>query len=225
MLSNKLVTTTIADSATESGVIDKRGYASGLLHIPAGLEGTSFTFKVSDAADGTFTALKDATGNAVSIIGLGSSADIRPLPSELAAVRYFKIVADTAQSGALALKINLQESGSASTGGGVTGRRSDAYSAILTVADATSVQTVKAAVSGKSIYITDISISVDTAGWVLLQDDTGTPNTIIAKKYLPANSVWTKSYITPKKVASGKLVNVLAQNAGNITVDMDGYVV
>lgn len=104
-------------------------------------------------------------------------------------------------------------------------RRSDAYEAIASTANATTAQVVKAAVTNKSIYITDIVISTDTAGWVLIQDTAGTPNVIIGKKYLPANSVWSKTYVIPKQVANGNGVNVLAQNAGNISIDMNGYAI
>lgn len=109
--------------------------------------------------------------------------------------------------------------------GSVPMRRSDSYEAELETADATTAVTVKAAVSSKSIYITDISISTDTAGWVKIQDSAGSPATIIAKKYLPANSVWSKTYVNPKQVVNGNAVKVLAQNAGNVSVDMNGYAI
>lgn len=103
------------------------------------------------------------------------------------------------------------------------GRRIDSYEATLLTANATTAQTVKAAVTSKSIYITDIIISTDTAGWIRIEDEDAT--TILIRKYFPANSIWSKSFITPKKAVSGKAVKVIAENAGNISVDMNGYAI
>lgn len=89
---------------------------------------------------------------------------------------------------------------------------------------ATSAQTVKAAVSSNYLYITDISISVDTAMSVKLQDNTGTPIMAVARKFLPANSVWTKNFKTPIKIAVGKSLDaVCSASSGNVTTDIGGY--
>lgn len=103
------------------------------------------------------------------------------------------------------------------------GRRVDAFDTGVETADATTAVAVKAAVTNKSIYITDIVISGDTAGWVKIQDTDGT--VIIRKKYFPANFTWSKSYHTAKKVVNGKGVNVICENAGNLSVDIDGYAI
>lgn len=106
-------------------------------------------------------------------------------------------------------------------------RRADAFNntpAELTAS--TSAQSVKAGTASKSIYVTDISVSVDVAMWVKFQDDTGTPVQIIGKKYLPANSVWSKHYSTPKQVPTGKALNIVCSvSSGNVSVDLDGYVI
>ena len=91
---------------------------------------------------------------------------------------------------------------------------------------ATTAQTVKVTVPSKAMYLTDISISVDAAMWVQLQDDSTDPLILVPKKYLPANSVWTKQYRTPKKVAVGKALNLLCSvSSGNVSVEVDGYAI
>lgn len=103
------------------------------------------------------------------------------------------------------------------------GRRIDAFEATLLTADATTAVSVKALTASKSHYITDIVISTDTAGWIRIEDTDAT--TIMPRKYFPANSIWSKSYVTPKKVTTAKAILVLAQNAGNISVDINGYTI
>jgi hypothetical protein len=109
---------------------------------------------------------------------------------------------------------------------GVTPFRSTiAFEASVQTANATSAVLVLAATLGKSIYITDIVISTDTLGWILLQDNAETPNIIIGKKYFTANSIWGRSYETPKQVIANNQLNVLAQNSGNISIDVNGYII
>lgn len=102
-------------------------------------------------------------------------------------------------------------------------RRSDAFDSALATADATTAVLVKALTLSKAIYLTDVAISTDTAGWVQLEDTDGT--IVVSRKYLPANCVWSKSYVTPKLMVTAKGLYVKAQNAGNITVGVNGYVI
>lgn len=104
-------------------------------------------------------------------------------------------------------------------------QRSDAFLAIYNSSDASTAAQVKAATSAKSIYLTDIVISVDTAMNVKIQDDTGTPVIYIEPLYLPANSVWSKTFTTPIKWASNKPMMVKASVSGNISVTATGYVI
>lgn len=104
------------------------------------------------------------------------------------------------------------------------GRRSDAFNVAVEFTASTTPQSVKALTSDKSHYITDISVSVDSAMWVQLVDTDGT--FITGKKWLPANSVWSKHYKTPKKVVLSKAIMLdCSVSAGNVSVDVDGYTI
>lgn len=99
------------------------------------------------------------------------------------------------------------------------------FQATITSANASSATLVKAATESKSIYITDLIISSDTALNAQLQDNTGTPVVLMEQIYLPANSVFSKQFKTPIKVASGNQLNIITSGAGNISVTVTGYVI
>lgn len=101
-------------------------------------------------------------------------------------------------------------------------RRADAVQATITSSDATSATQVVAKVAAKNIYVTDVVISVDTAMSVQLQDDAG-PAVLMEQIYLPANSVWSKTFSTPLLVATNQDLDVIASLAGNISVTVTGY--
>lgn len=101
----------------------------------------------------------------------------------------------------------------------------DCFQATITSANATSATQVKAKTASKSIYITDIVISTDTAMNIQLQDDTGTPVVLMEQMYFPASSIWSKTFVVPLKVATNKDLNVIASASGNISVTVTGYVI
>jgi len=103
-------------------------------------------------------------------------------------------------------------------------RRSDAFQAVKTSADAQSATEIKAATTGKRIYITDIIISTDTALNLQIQDDASTPIVLIEDLFLPANSVFSKSFKIPLRTTAGQALDVIASAAGNISVSVAGYV-
>jgi len=105
-------------------------------------------------------------------------------------------------------------------------RRADAFEAVLESANVTSATAVVAAPSNtnQSIYITDVTISTDTIGWIKLQDNAGSPNTIVPKKYFNTNGHYTHTYAVPKRIIAGNALNVIAQNAGNVSVEVNGYI-
>lgn len=105
------------------------------------------------------------------------------------------------------------------------GRRDDAFQAIYNSADASTAASVKAATAAKSIYITDIVISVGSAMNVTMQDNAGTPIVAIEPLYMPANSVWSKTWKTPIKLATNVALMVKASTSGNISVTATGYVI
>lgn len=104
-------------------------------------------------------------------------------------------------------------------------RRSDAFRATITSADATSSTVVKAKTAAKRIYVTDLIISVDTAMNVQLQDDAGSPEVLMEQIYLPANSVFSKVLSTPIMLAVNQDLRVITSASGNISVTVLGYVI
>lgn len=105
----------------------------------------------------------------------------------------------------------------------VTGYDStDSFSTTFTTADATTAQTVKAATSGKSIYITDILFSSGTTMNFLLQDGDGTA--IVYPVYTTANYPQKIDFSTPLKVTLSKALQIKTSAAGTITVTISGYV-
>jgi hypothetical protein len=94
---------TIADGGTTTDVIDigTSGFLSGA-KFPAMTTDTSVAVHVCEKRDGTFTALEDGAGNAVTIACATSGVSAAEV-SNITAVagwRYFKLVAGSAQSGA-----------------------------------------------------------------------------------------------------------------------------
>ena len=87
--------------------------------------------------------------------------------------------------------------------------------------NATAGSVVKAATSGKSIYITDIIVSAGQAGEVWLKDSSGT---IFGPVYLAANGNLTKSFSTPVVVTEGSGLTVQTDGAIHISLQVNGYV-
>lgn len=97
------------------------------------------------------------------------------------------------------------------------------FEVIYDASSAVAQQTVQAATTGKSIFLTDITISTDTAQSVKLVDVGG--GTIVARKFLPANGTWSKQYKTPKSVLVGSgLYIICSGGTGNVTVEAGGYI-
>ena len=94
---------------------------------------------------------------------------------------------------------------------------------IYNLADASTAAQVIAGVASTNIYLTDIIISVGSAMNVTIQDNTGTPVVAIEPLYMPANSVFSKTFSVPIKIATGKDLNVKASTSGNISVTATGY--
>lgn len=103
------------------------------------------------------------------------------------------------------------------------GRRDDAFQATITSADATTAVAVKTATAAKKIYVTELIISVGAAMAVRLQDSA--PLVLMNDIYLPANSVFSKTFATPLMVGTNLPLNVKASVAGNISVTALGYVI
>ena len=82
-------TATIANGAAVSGAIDLRGYAGGLIRMPAAWTAAHVGFQVSDATAGTYVPLYDRDGALVTINVAVSRA--YPLPAEAFGARYVKL--------------------------------------------------------------------------------------------------------------------------------------
>lgn len=102
-------------------------------------------------------------------------------------------------------------------------RRADAFQSQVSSADASGTVAVKAATAAKSIYITDLNLSVNTAMNVKFQD--GTAAILIPTMYLPGSATWSKSFITPIKVPGTDAFNVVSSASGSITIVAAGYVI
>lgn len=102
----------------------------------------------------------------------------------------------------------------------------EAFQATITSANATTATTIKAnATASTSIYITDLIISTDTAMNIQLQDSTGTPVVMMEQIYMPAVSVFSKTFRIPIKVTAAKDLNVITSVSGNISVFVSGYLI
>lgn len=85
----------MAKDATESAAMAYKEAASGVFVVPTGFTATTMTFKVSDAIDGTFTALYNTSNSAVSYTVAAGRA--YPIPTEAAGAAYIKFVGNTGQ--------------------------------------------------------------------------------------------------------------------------------
>lgn len=93
----------IASSGTASAAVDARDYAMFQLRLPAAFTGTTLTFTTSDAIGGTYQALSDNTGTAVSLtVAQGKDYD---LPSALASAHFFKVVSGSSEGAARTLTV------------------------------------------------------------------------------------------------------------------------
>jgi hypothetical protein len=87
---------TIAVGATASDVVVLDGFAMGMIHLPATWEGTTCTFTVAPTYGGTYVALEDSAGNAVSLTVDLSKA--YALPEALFGAPYAKLVSGSTQT-------------------------------------------------------------------------------------------------------------------------------
>lgn len=95
--------------------------------------------------------------------------------------------------------------------------------ASVELSSSTAPQVVFAGTTGYTPFLVNVVISTDTAQWVKLINDGG--GTIISKKYLPANSVWSKTYdLVPRQGYPSQGVKVVCGGStGNISVDIGYY--
>lgn len=100
-------TAVIANSASESGVVDLSGATLCGLIMPAAFDGTTLTFSSSTSATGTFQNLYDANGNQISAT-IAASRNIALNPADFAGVRYLKIISNSAESAERTITISAR---------------------------------------------------------------------------------------------------------------------
>ena len=91
----------------------------------------------------------------------------------------------------------------------------------LVSVDASSGQGILAGQASKRIFITDVIISTDTALTVSIRD--GDNNGLIPNLYMPANSIFAKSFGVGRSTEVNKNVKVVTSGAGNVSVTLTGY--
>ena len=92
-------------------------------------------------------------------------------------------------------------------------------------------ETIVAAVSGKSHYVTSITINCVDDITIWIQDNTATPVVLLGPVHLGSvavdetlgNSSYTIVYPNAIKVAAGKLIEVDASGAGPVNIVIQGY--
>ena len=98
------LTVVIADSATVSSAADLNGTTLVGIDIPAGFDGTAMTFQVSSDGVTYYTYKKLADGLAVTAV-VGANASYATVPTDFAGYRFIKLVAGTAQTGAITITL------------------------------------------------------------------------------------------------------------------------
>ncbi len=96
VLSNDL-TAIIASGQTTSGEIDLNGNTLCGLFLPSTFDGSAITFEAAHTSGGTYVAVQDGAGNAVSKT-VSASKYITLNPADFAGIRFLRLVAGTAQS-------------------------------------------------------------------------------------------------------------------------------
>jgi len=90
----------IADGATTSGAVDLIGTSILGFITDAALDGTAFTFTVSNELAGTYVPLKRMSDGTSLTAVVGTLGQYATNPADFASARFLKIVSGTAQSGA-----------------------------------------------------------------------------------------------------------------------------
>lgn len=102
------ITATIANGQTTSGEIDLRGRTLYAIYMPDAFTGTALTFTGCHTSGGTFRAIYDQTGNAVSIT-VAQQRVVSLVDEHLAvrAVPFVKVVSGSAEGAERSLVLLL----------------------------------------------------------------------------------------------------------------------
>lgn len=99
-------TTTIANTATTSAAISTHGLSLVGIQFPTTFTGTTVTFTMSDAVDGTYVPVYNAAG-AVSVT-IAQARYYALDPKDFQGIQFLKIVSGSAEGGARTLKLSLK---------------------------------------------------------------------------------------------------------------------
>jgi hypothetical protein len=114
----KPVTVTIANGATDSGIIDTRGYSWGVIQLPAAFTGTTIGFKGANSLNtanheattasviaATFVSIYDETGTIYSLTA--GTSRIISIPAYVLVSPFIKIVSGSAEGAERTLYVTL----------------------------------------------------------------------------------------------------------------------
>lgn len=90
----------ITDGQTTSNAVDLLGTSLLAFITDAALDGTAFTFTVSDELAGTYVPLRRMSDGTALTAVVAVSGQYATNPADFASVRFLKIVSGSAQSGA-----------------------------------------------------------------------------------------------------------------------------
>lgn len=96
-----------AAAETVSSAVDIGIFGTGAYYLPADFNGNTISFQGSQAADGTFAAIYDNGGTAVSLTAAGAPAWYE-MPPEVMAFRFIKFVTDTGTAAAATVQLSLK---------------------------------------------------------------------------------------------------------------------
>jgi hypothetical protein len=168
----------------------------------------------------------ESGGNLATIAGDTTSLDSKITACNTGAV---VLAAGSAAIGKLAANSGVDIGDVDVTSLPVAAQDTNYFHATITSADATSATQVKAKTAAKKIYVTSLTISVDTAMNVQLQSDNGTPQVVLEQVYLAANGGMALSASDKTLplfvVNTNEDLDVITSASGNISVTVSGYVV
>jgi hypothetical protein len=90
--------------------------------------------------------------------------------------------------------------------------------------NATTPVLLKAATSGKKIYITDIILGVKSAGDVDIRTLQAGPTLIIGVLPMANTSTFSHTYVTPRSTDTGQAIYLFSTTSGVISCQLTGYV-
>ncbi len=105
------------------------------------------------------------------------------------------------------------------------GMEPERFQASVQSFDATTPVQIKAKTASKKMYITTVAVSASGAMSVRLQDDAGSPATLVDETYLAAKGslVLPFSPSAPLVVTTNQDLDLVADVAGGVTVTVTGY--